>query len=164
MRTAHGGKFGVDLIDAAELFANACSLGPVNVRGLHLHIGSQITSVEPYVRAVEKALDLVEKLEAACGGPLEFLDIGGGYPVPYVDAADACDAADYFCATTTPHDYAEVICALVNERRPDLDPVHRARAATWSPTPPSSSAGSRARRRSACSTPRTTPSARSTGC
>jgi diaminopimelate decarboxylase len=120
MRTAHGGKFGVDLIDAAELFANACSLGPVNVRGLHLHIGSQITSVEPYVRAVEKALDLVEKLEAACGRPLEFLDIGGGYPVPYVDACDACDAADYFCATTTPHDYAEGICSLVNARRPDL--------------------------------------------
>jgi diaminopimelate decarboxylase len=120
MRTAHGGKFGVDLVDAAELFARACSLGPVQVRGLHLHIGSQITSVEPYGRAVEKALDLVEKLETACGEPLEFLDIGGGYPVPYVDAADACDPADYFCATTTPHDYAEVICRLVNERRPDL--------------------------------------------
>ena len=90
------------------------------VRGLHLHIGSQITTVEPYARAVEKALDLVEQIEAACGEPLEFLDIGGGYPVPYVDVADACDAADYFCATTTPDDYAEVICALVNERRPDL--------------------------------------------
>jgi len=120
MRTAHGGKFGVDLIDAAELFANACSLGPVKVRGLHLHIGSQITSVEPYGRAVEKALDLVEQLEASCGEPLDFLDIGGGYPVPYVDAADACDAADYFCATTMPHDYAEAICALVGARCPDL--------------------------------------------
>jgi diaminopimelate decarboxylase len=120
MRTAHGGKFGVDLVDAAQLFRQACSLGPVKVRGLHLHIGSQITSVEPYGRAVDKALDLVEQLEAACGEPLEFLDIGGGYPVPYVDAADACDAADYFCATTTPHDYAAVICRLVNERRPDL--------------------------------------------
>ena len=120
MRTAHGGKFGVDLIDAAELFANACSLGPVKVRGLHLHIGSQITTVEPYGRAVEKALDLVEQLEAACGAPLEFLDVGGGYPVPYVDAADACDPADYFCASTTPNDYAELICSLVNERRPDL--------------------------------------------
>jgi diaminopimelate decarboxylase len=120
MRTAHGGKFGVDLIDAQELFAGACGLGLVNVRGLHLHIGSQITSVDPYARAVEKALDLVDQLEASCGAPLEFLDIGGGYPVPYVDAADACDAADYFCATTTPHDYAEVICGLVNERRPGL--------------------------------------------
>ena len=120
MRTAHGGKFGVDLVDAADLFGRACSLGTVKVRGLHLHLGSQITSVEPYGRAVEKALDLVEQLEAACGERLEFLDIGGGYPVPYVDVADACDAADYFCATTTPHDYAEVICRLVNERRPDL--------------------------------------------
>lgn len=120
MRTAHGGKFGVDLIDAGELFASACGMGPVRVRGLHLHIGSQITSVEPYGRAVEKALDLVEQLETACGEPLEFLDIGGGYPVPYVDAEDACDAADYFCATTTPHDYAEVICRLVDERRPGL--------------------------------------------
>jgi diaminopimelate decarboxylase len=120
MRTAHGGKFGVDLIDVAELFDTACRLDDLWVRGLHLHIGSQITSVEPYARAVEKALDLVEQIEAACGRPLDFLDIGGGYPVPYVDVADACDAADYFCATSTPHDYAELICALVNERRPDL--------------------------------------------
>jgi D-ornithine/D-lysine decarboxylase len=120
MRTAHGGKFGVDLIDAAALFADACSLGPVRVRGLHLHIGSQITTVEPYARAVEKALRLVEQLEASCGAPLDFLDIGGGYPVPYVDAADACDPADYFCATTTPRDYAEQICAIVDRSRPDL--------------------------------------------
>ena len=120
MRTAHGGKFGVDLVDAEELFEAACRVDGAWVRGLHLHIGSQITSVEPYVRAVEKALDLVETLETTCGRPLEFLDIGGGYPVPYVDAADACDAADYFCATTTPHDYAAAICALLDERRPDL--------------------------------------------
>ena len=120
MRTAHGGKFGVDIIDAAELFANACAFEPVKVRGLHLHIGSQITTIEPYGRALEKALDLVEQLEASCGEPVEFLDIGGGFPVPYVDAIDACDAADYFCATSTPHDYAELICSLVNERRPDL--------------------------------------------
>jgi D-ornithine/D-lysine decarboxylase len=120
MRTAHGGKFGVDIIDAAELFAEACARGPVRVRGLHLHIGSQITTVEPYVRAVEKAFALIERLEASCGERLEFLDIGGGYPVPYVDAADACDAADYFCATTTPDDYAEQICALVERLRPDL--------------------------------------------
>lgn len=120
MRTAHGGKFGVDLVDVAELFDAACRLDSLRVRGLHLHIGSQITTVEPYVRAVEKALDLVEQIEAACGRPLEFLDIGGGYPVPYIDAADACDAADYFCATTTPHDYAEAICALVDSRRPEL--------------------------------------------
>lgn len=120
MRTAHGGKFGVDLIDVAELFDHACRLDDLWVRGLHLHIGSQITTVEPYARAVEKALDLVEQIEAACGRPLEFLDVGGGYPVPYVDAADVCDAADYFCATMTPDDYAETICALVNARRPDL--------------------------------------------
>jgi diaminopimelate decarboxylase len=120
MRTAHGGKFGVDLIDVAELFDQACRLDDLWVRGLHLHIGSQITTVEPYARAVEKALGLVEQIEAACGRPLDFLDIGGGFPVPYVDAADVCDAADYFCATTTPHDYAAAICALINARRPDL--------------------------------------------
>ncbi len=120
MRTAHGGKFGVDIVDVAGLFDRACALGPVQVRGLHLHVGSQITSVEPYVRAVEKALDLVEQLEEACGEKLEFLDIGGGYPVPYVDKADACDPADYFCATTTPDDYAAAICERLQARRPDL--------------------------------------------
>ncbi len=120
MQTAHGGKFGVDLADAPPLFARAGELPGVDVRGLHLHVGSQIVSAEPYRRAVERALDLVEQVEAAGSGPLEFVDVGGGFAVPYVDADAERTPGGYFRVTTTPDDYAGVVCEAFERRRPDL--------------------------------------------
>ena len=69
------------------------------MRGLHCHIGSQITDAAPYVRAVEVALDLIEAAERAIGGRLEFLNAGGGFAVPYRRVVPAAlRAADYFCS------------------------------------------------------------------
>jgi len=120
MQTAHGGKFGVDLADAPALFTRARALAGVDVRGLHLHVGSQIVSVEPYRRAVERALDIVEQVEADGAGELEFVDVGGGFPVPYVDPDNERALGGYFRVTTTPDDYAGVVCEALERRRPGL--------------------------------------------
>jgi diaminopimelate decarboxylase len=118
MQTAHGGKFGVDLPDAEALFARACATPGIDVRGLHLHVGSQIVSVEPYRLAVERALDVVERL-AASGCRLEFLDVGGGFAVPYMDH-DEIGPGGYFSVTTTPADYAAVVGQALERRQPGL--------------------------------------------
>jgi len=121
MRTANGGKFGIDLADAVAAFRRAAALPGVDVRGLHLHIGSQITGVEPYQEAVARALAVLGEAEAAIGRRLEFLDIGGGFPVPYMDAHGApCAREDYFCVQTTPADHAAAVCAVLEAQRPDL--------------------------------------------
>jgi diaminopimelate decarboxylase len=122
MQTAHGGKFGVDLADAPALVARARALDGVDVRGLHLHVGSQIVSVEPYRRAVERALDLVERVDRDGSGAeaLEFVDVGGGFPVPYVDSEAERAPGGYFRVTTTPDDYAAVVCEVLARRRPGL--------------------------------------------
>ena len=122
MQTAHGGKFGVDLADAPALVDRARALGGVDLRGLHLHVGSQIVSVEPYRRAVERALDLVERVDGGATGAegLEFVDVGGGFPVPYVDPEAERTPGGYFRVTTTPDDYAAVVCEVLERRRPDL--------------------------------------------
>ena len=83
LATTHGGKAGIDLDDALPAFARAAAADWLDVRGLHLHIGSQITSVEPYERALEASLDLVQRLEDEAGLRLEQLNIGGGLAVPY---------------------------------------------------------------------------------
>jgi diaminopimelate decarboxylase len=74
------------------------------------------------VRAVEVALDLIEAAERAIGGRLEFLNAGGGFAVPYrrVVPGAVCDAADYFCSTVQPDDYAAAVCDTLRARRPDL--------------------------------------------
>ena len=89
-------KFGVDLARARgvfDSFASSAGAAHVDLCGVHLHIGSQITRVEPYVEAVRKALDLVAALRAS-GHAITTLDIGGGFGAHY-EAAEALDAADF---------------------------------------------------------------------
>jgi diaminopimelate decarboxylase len=122
MATTHGGKAGIDLDDAVSGFRYAAAQPALDVRGLHCHIGSQITGIAPYVRAVSVALDVAEAAEEAIGRRLEFLDAGGGFAVPYraYEPGAVCDAADYFCSTVQADDYAAAICGLLAQRRPDL--------------------------------------------
>jgi D-ornithine/D-lysine decarboxylase len=122
MATTHGGKAGIDLVDAEAGFVYLAAHEWLRPRGLHCHIGSQITDAAPYARAVEVALDLIEAAEAKIGGRLEFLNAGGGFAVPYrqVVPSTVCDAADYFCSTVQPDDYAAAICDTLRRRRPDL--------------------------------------------
>jgi diaminopimelate decarboxylase len=93
-RTGHGTtKFGVPYFEAAELYREAASLPGIDVRGVDVHIGSQIVDPEPYRAAVRRVLDLTDAL-AVEGIRLDFVDIGGGYGVAY-DGADGPSAHDF---------------------------------------------------------------------
>jgi diaminopimelate decarboxylase len=120
LMTTHGGKAGIDIDDTLEAFRLAAGESSLKVTGLHMHIGSQITSVEPYVRAIETALDLVERVESQAGVRFEHLNAGGGLAIPYRELPAVCPPADYFCSTLTPDDYAAAVCSVIERRRPDL--------------------------------------------
>jgi len=77
-------KFGVAYDRAPELFRRAARLANVAVRGVDIHIGSQITELEPYREAASKVLDLVDGLRAE-GIAIEHVDLGGGLGVRYRD-------------------------------------------------------------------------------
>ena len=120
LETAHGGKAGIDRDDAVPAFRRAAESPHLEPVGLHVHIGSQITSVDPYRQAVAAALSLVDEVEGAAGVKLEFLDAGGGFAVPYREGPVVCQPADYFCSRLAMDDYAETICGELERRRPDL--------------------------------------------
>jgi diaminopimelate decarboxylase len=124
MQTAFGGKFGIDIDDTVAAFRRAKELARIEVRGLHLHIGSQITTLEPYAQAVETALDLGAEVERSCGLRLEYLDVGGGFAVPYRQTSPRPgaepDPTDYFSAPHGLDDYAAVVCGALERRRPDM--------------------------------------------
>lgn len=120
MATTHGGKFGVDLDQAVDGYRFAAAHEWLAPRGLHVHLGSQITTTDPFVRGMEAALDLIAEVEAACDLTLEFLDIGGGFPVPFKPADGPVDPGDYFRAPFGIDEYARAICAVLRQRRPDL--------------------------------------------
>ncbi len=75
-------KFGVAKEAAVALYQRASKLPGIAVAGIDCHIGSQITTIEPYVDALDRVLDLVEAIEAA-GVPIHHLDLGGGIGINY---------------------------------------------------------------------------------
>ncbi|NCF82615.1 MAG: diaminopimelate decarboxylase, partial [Proteobacteria bacterium] len=75
-------KFGVPIGDAPALFARAATLGNVAIKGVDFHIGSQLTSLTPFVDALERALELIDTLTAT-GISITHLNVGGGLGVRY---------------------------------------------------------------------------------
>lgn len=77
-------KFGVAFEQVEGVYARAAKLRNIRLRGLQMHIGSQLTEVTPFEQAVRKVTPLVQKLAARHG--FEFLSIGGGLGIVYQPA------------------------------------------------------------------------------
>jgi diaminopimelate decarboxylase len=77
-------KFGVAWDDALPLYRRARTMAGIAIRGIDIHIGSQITELAPYAEAARKLLDLVDRL-AGEGIRLEHVDLGGGLGIRYRD-------------------------------------------------------------------------------
>ncbi len=76
-------KFGVDPDQAVELFDLARRLGSVVPVGISAHIGTQICDEKGYERLITALLDVLETLKKA-GHRIQFVDLGGGYPLSYL--------------------------------------------------------------------------------
>ena len=77
-------KFGIDIADALAVYRRAVELPNIGVEGIDCHIGSQLTSLAPFLDALDRVLELVHRL-ADEGIALHHLDIGGGLGVRYRD-------------------------------------------------------------------------------
>lgn len=85
-------KFGVDFDAVPELYARAAKdLPNIRLRGLQMHIGSQLTTVAPFIEAVEKVAPLARLLKQRHG--IEFWSIGGGIGIVYEDSLASGAAA-----------------------------------------------------------------------
>ena len=83
-------KFGVDFGAISSLYDRAAvELKNIRLRGLQMHIGSQLTSIDPFIEAVEKVIPLVTELKAKHG--IEFWSIGGGIGIVYEDSLESGD-------------------------------------------------------------------------
>jgi diaminopimelate decarboxylase len=77
-------KFGIGADRALEEFDAAGKLPHIEVVGVHSHIGSQLTQVTPFVDALQKAIALIQTLQAK-GVHIQYLNIGGGLGITYSD-------------------------------------------------------------------------------
>ncbi len=77
-------KFGIAIEDAERAYQLASELPNLHVMGIDCHIGSQLTSTEPFVDALHRVLALIDKLSSS-GITIQHIDIGGGLGIRYRD-------------------------------------------------------------------------------
>ena len=82
-----GNKFGIPIDEALEAARQALAMPNLLLRGLDMHIGSQISHLEPYRDGLDRLLDLCAQMRAIGASEIRYLDIGGGFAVTYEDEA-----------------------------------------------------------------------------
>ena len=102
----HKHKFGVPISEARALYAEASGVRYLKVRGVSVHIGSQITDAGPFGEAMSRVVDLVRELRRD-GHKIDYVDAGGGLGISY----DQPDAAAF------PHQVAAYAAALTKPLR-----------------------------------------------
>jgi diaminopimelate decarboxylase len=112
-------KFGIALEQVEGVYERARKLKNLRLRGIQMHIGSQLTEVAPFALAVKKVLPLVQKLAARHS--FEFFSIGGGLGIVYRPALASGGAAWWKSATArkiiTPAKYAAALVPLLEPLR-----------------------------------------------
>jgi len=108
-RTGHReSKFGIPYDDALRLYRLAAKLPWIKVKGIDVHIGSQIIDPEPYRRALEQVTQLIDQL-AAENIRLRYVDIGGGFGINY-------EEPDHPPASANMRDFAAQLVPLMRDR------------------------------------------------
>ena len=97
-------KFGIPIAKARAVYAEAARLPGLRIVGIDVHIGSQLTDLDPYAHAFAKVAELTETLRAD-GHEITRLDLGGGLGIPYAQSSNE--------APPLPMDYGKVIAETV---------------------------------------------------
>lgn len=108
-------KFGIALEQVEGVYARAAKLKHLRLRGVQMHIGSQLTQVQPFEQAVRKIAPLAERLKARHG--IEFFSVGGGLGIVYQPALASGEAAWWRSKAArgllTPERYAQRLLPLL---------------------------------------------------
>ncbi len=93
----HESKFGISINHARDVYRAAAQLRGIEIRGVQMHIGSQITKTAPFVLAIRKIAPLIDRVRALAPRTLQFFDVGGGLGIRYRDERPPT-AAEFACA------------------------------------------------------------------
>jgi len=110
-------KFGIALDHVAEIYGQAARMPNIVIRGVQMHIGSQITEAAPFVEAIAKVTPLIQKLKEQFS--LEFFSVGGGIGIVY-ESSFASGSSDWWsekdrvrATTTLPLTICDYVAAIL---------------------------------------------------
>lgn len=101
-------KFGIAYDRALESYLQARDMSNIDVVGIDFHIGSQITSIAPYIDALAKLLDMVNELKAH-NIDLQHIDVGGGLGIRYQDESPP-----------KPQELVKAVCETIDETKYEI--------------------------------------------
>lgn len=101
-------KFGINFTEAEKIIKQSAHYSRVNLCGLHVHLGSPIYTVDPYVRALKKILAFIQRCRDA-GTDIKYINVGGGYCISYTGEK-----------VIRPKDYASKIVPLIKKMQCNL--------------------------------------------
>ena len=107
-------KFGIPIERARDVYAEAARLPGIAVTGVDMHIGSQITELDPFDRAFAALADTLRALRAD-GHAIDHVDLGGGLGIPYRAGQDPADFGPERYAALARRHFAEADVTLVLE-------------------------------------------------
>ena len=106
-------KFGISYERARDVYARAATLDGIEVTGIDMHIGSQITELQPFEEAFRLPRELVDTLRSD-GHRIDHVDIGGGLGIPYKDDNNPPPLPDAY-AETVKRQLRSLECRIVTE-------------------------------------------------
>ncbi|MEO0990480.1 MAG: diaminopimelate decarboxylase [Pseudomonadota bacterium] len=104
-------KFGIPIARASEVYAMAAALPGIEVVGIDVHIGSQLTELAPFEAAYRKVADLTRQLRAE-GHDIRRLDLGGGLGIPYEQGNEA---------PPLPTEYGRMVRSVVGDLKCEIE-------------------------------------------
>ena len=107
-------KFGIPITRARDVYAQAATLPGIAVTGIDMHIGSQITDLDPFDRAFATLAEMLRVLRAD-GHAIDHVDLGGGLGIPYWSDQDATSFAPIRYATLAKRHFGKAGVMLVLE-------------------------------------------------
>jgi len=107
-------KFGIPITRARDVYAQAATLPGIAVTGIDMHIGSQITDLDPFDRAFATLAEMLRVLRAD-GHAIDHVDLGGGLGIPYWSDQDATSFAPIRYATLVKRHFGKAGVMLVLE-------------------------------------------------
>ncbi len=115
---SHENKFGIALARLTAVYAGAAKMRNLDIVGLQMHIGSQITEAAPFADAIRKVAPLVGELKSNYG--IEFFSVGGGLGIVY-ESSVASGSGEWWKRTDPPHqqlsiqEYVDALLAPLRE-------------------------------------------------